>query len=110
MATQLANAGVRIRILVFLNLDPCLSLGLFRNDWILSTLLPRVSAQSKQNSLALAPPSLGFVGPCLLGYHGFPATGGLMQPFSVSGADPEETILNAFKVFDPEGKGVLRAD
>ncbi|XP_048957580.1 myosin regulatory light chain 2, ventricular/cardiac muscle isoform isoform X15 [Canis lupus dingo] len=26
------------------------------------------------------------------------------------GADPEETILNAFKVFDPEGKGVLRAD
>ncbi|XP_048957571.1 myosin regulatory light chain 2, ventricular/cardiac muscle isoform isoform X6 [Canis lupus dingo] len=24
--------------------------------------------------------------------------------------DPEETILNAFKVFDPEGKGVLRAD
>lgn len=31
-------------------------------------------------------------------------------PFSVSGADPEETILNAFKVFDPEGKGVLKAD
>uniref|UniRef100_G3UCA4 EF-hand domain-containing protein n=1 Tax=Loxodonta africana TaxID=9785 RepID=G3UCA4_LOXAF len=26
-----------------------------------------------------------------------------------SGADPEETILNAFKVFDPEGKGVLKA-
>lgn len=26
------------------------------------------------------------------------------------GADPEETILNAFKVFDPEGKGVLRKD
>ncbi|KAI5251879.1 Myosin Regulatory Light Chain 2, Ventricular/Cardiac Muscle Isoform [Manis pentadactyla] len=26
------------------------------------------------------------------------------------GADPEETILNAFKVFDPEGKGVLKAD
>ncbi|XP_021554196.1 myosin regulatory light chain 2, ventricular/cardiac muscle isoform isoform X3 [Neomonachus schauinslandi] len=26
------------------------------------------------------------------------------------GSDPEETILNAFKVFDPEGKGVLKAD
>uniref|UniRef100_A0A8C0R2H1 Myosin light chain 2 n=1 Tax=Canis lupus dingo TaxID=286419 RepID=A0A8C0R2H1_CANLU len=26
----------------------------------------------------------------------------------LKGADPEETILNAFKVFDPEGKGVLR--
>lgn len=32
----------------------------------------------------------------------------LHLPFS--GADPEETILNAFKVFDPEGKGVLRKD
>lgn len=31
-------------------------------------------------------------------------------PSSISGADPEETILNAFKVFDPEGKGVLKAD
>ncbi|XP_069353361.1 myosin regulatory light chain 2, ventricular/cardiac muscle isoform isoform X2 [Eulemur rufifrons] len=28
----------------------------------------------------------------------------------LKGADPEETILNAFKVFDPEGKGVLKAD
>uniref|UniRef100_H3B6A5 Myosin light chain 2 n=1 Tax=Latimeria chalumnae TaxID=7897 RepID=H3B6A5_LATCH len=27
-----------------------------------------------------------------------------------AGADPEETILNAFKVFDPEGKGVLNSD
>lgn len=26
------------------------------------------------------------------------------------GADPEETILNAFKVFDPEGKGTLRKE
>lgn len=26
------------------------------------------------------------------------------------GADPEETILNAFKVFDPEGKGALKKD
>ncbi|XP_055726158.1 myosin regulatory light chain 2, ventricular/cardiac muscle isoform-like [Salvelinus fontinalis] len=26
------------------------------------------------------------------------------------GADPEETILNTFKVLDPEGKGVLRKD
>ncbi|KTF90056.1 hypothetical protein cypCar_00028175 [Cyprinus carpio] len=25
-------------------------------------------------------------------------------------ADAEETILNAFKVFDPEGKGTLRKD
>jgi Ca2+-binding EF-hand superfamily protein len=29
---------------------------------------------------------------------------------SLAGADPEETILNAFKVFDPEGKGSLKAD
>ena len=29
---------------------------------------------------------------------------------SSSGADPEETILNAFKVFDPEGKGTLKKD
>ncbi|MEQ2190782.1 Myosin regulatory light chain 2, ventricular/cardiac muscle isoform, partial [Xenoophorus captivus] len=28
----------------------------------------------------------------------------------LKGADPEETILNAFKVFDPEGKGVLKKD
>eukprot|EP00063_Salmo_salar_P048144 XP_014022979.1 PREDICTED: myosin regulatory light chain 2, ventricular/cardiac muscle isoform-like [Salmo salar] len=28
----------------------------------------------------------------------------------LKGADPEETILNALKVFDPEGKGVLRKD
>ena len=41
---------------------------------------------------------------------GFSATHGTSTPFSVSGADPEETILNAFKVFDPEGKGVLKAD
>lgn len=27
----------------------------------------------------------------------------------IAGADPEETILNAFKVFDPEGKG-LKSD
>ena len=30
--------------------------------------------------------------------------------FMYPGADPEETILNAFKVFDPEGKGSLRKD
>ena len=30
----------------------------------------------------------------------------LMSP----GADPEETILNAFKVFDPEAKGSLKKD
>uniref|UniRef100_A0A4W5PGK8 Myosin light chain 2 n=1 Tax=Hucho hucho TaxID=62062 RepID=A0A4W5PGK8_9TELE len=28
----------------------------------------------------------------------------------LKGADPEETILNVFKVFDPEGKGVWRRD
>lgn len=33
-----------------------------------------------------------------------------LMVFSYPGADPEETILNAFKVFDPEGKGVLRKD
>lgn len=27
-----------------------------------------------------------------------------------TGADAEETILNAFKVFDPEGKGTLKKD
>ncbi|XP_061205302.1 myosin regulatory light chain 2A, cardiac muscle isoform-like [Neopsephotus bourkii] len=30
-------------------------------------------------------------------------------PMSPAGADPEETILNAFKVFDPEGKGLKSA-
>ncbi|XP_043924567.1 myosin regulatory light chain 2, ventricular/cardiac muscle isoform [Protopterus annectens] len=28
----------------------------------------------------------------------------------LKGADPEETILNAFKVFDPEGKGHLKSN
>uniref|UniRef100_A0A673G4K0 Myosin regulatory light chain 2, ventricular/cardiac muscle isoform-like n=1 Tax=Sinocyclocheilus rhinocerous TaxID=307959 RepID=A0A673G4K0_9TELE len=28
----------------------------------------------------------------------------------LKGADPEETILNAFKVFDPEGKGILKKE
>ncbi|CAI5651241.1 unnamed protein product [Oreochromis niloticus] len=28
----------------------------------------------------------------------------------LKGADPEETILNAFKVFDPEGKGTLKKE
>ncbi|KAK0148757.1 Myosin regulatory light chain 2B, cardiac muscle isoform [Merluccius polli] len=28
----------------------------------------------------------------------------------LKGTDPEETILNAFKMFDPEGKGVLRGE
>uniref|UniRef100_A0A3Q3WVP3 EF-hand domain-containing protein n=1 Tax=Mola mola TaxID=94237 RepID=A0A3Q3WVP3_MOLML len=28
----------------------------------------------------------------------------------LKGTDPEETILNAFKIFDPEGKGILRGD
>ncbi|KAI4798548.1 hypothetical protein KUCAC02_021979 [Chaenocephalus aceratus] len=28
----------------------------------------------------------------------------------LKGADAEETILNAFKVFDPEGKGTLKKD
>ncbi|XP_053557680.1 myosin regulatory light chain 2, ventricular/cardiac muscle isoform isoform X1 [Bombina bombina] len=28
----------------------------------------------------------------------------------LKGADPEETILNAFKVFDPDGSGLLKSD
>ncbi|KAJ8346622.1 hypothetical protein SKAU_G00280230 [Synaphobranchus kaupii] len=28
----------------------------------------------------------------------------------LKGADPEETILNAFKVFDPEGNGILKKE
>ncbi|CAI9552965.1 unnamed protein product [Staurois parvus] len=28
----------------------------------------------------------------------------------LKGADPEETILSAFKVFDPEGSGLLKSD
>ncbi|XP_062887650.1 myosin regulatory light chain 2, ventricular/cardiac muscle isoform-like [Mobula hypostoma] len=28
----------------------------------------------------------------------------------LKGADPEETILNAFKIFDPEDKGHIKAD
>ncbi|XP_078081354.1 myosin regulatory light chain 2B, cardiac muscle isoform-like [Mustelus asterias] len=28
----------------------------------------------------------------------------------LKGADPEETILNAFKIFDPEAKGHIKAD
>ncbi|XP_068766335.1 myosin regulatory light chain 10 isoform X1 [Struthio camelus] len=28
----------------------------------------------------------------------------------LKGTDPEETILNAFKIFDPEGKGHIKAD
>uniref|UniRef100_A0A4W3HH02 Myosin light chain 2 n=1 Tax=Callorhinchus milii TaxID=7868 RepID=A0A4W3HH02_CALMI len=28
----------------------------------------------------------------------------------LKGTDPEESILNAFKIFDPEGKGILRKD
>lgn len=30
--------------------------------------------------------------------------------FHLLGTDPEETILNAFKIFDPEGKGFLKGD
>lgn len=33
----------------------------------------------------------------------------MVTAMSPSGADPEETILNAFKVFDPEGKGLKSA-
>ncbi|KTF86937.1 hypothetical protein cypCar_00048858 [Cyprinus carpio] len=34
----------------------------------------------------------------------------LMEVCLIAGADPEETILNAFKVFDPEGKGILKKE
>lgn len=33
----------------------------------------------------------------------------MAMALSPAGADPEETILNAFKVFDPEGKGLKSA-
>ncbi|KAG7275034.1 hypothetical protein CRUP_030553 [Coryphaenoides rupestris] len=33
-----------------------------------------------------------------------------IQEFKEVGTDPEETILNAFKIFDQEGKGVLRGE
>ncbi|VTJ59822.1 Hypothetical predicted protein [Marmota monax] len=60
--------------------------------------------------LALAPPSRKGLGPCVLGATVPSHLQHLWAMFSISGADPEETILNAFKVFDPEGKGVLKAD
>ncbi|ERE75824.1 myosin regulatory light chain 2, ventricular/cardiac muscle isoform-like protein, partial [Cricetulus griseus] len=41
---------------------------------------------------------------------GFIDKNDLRDTFAALGADPEETILNAFKVFDPEGKGSLKAD
>ncbi|TKS80964.1 Myosin regulatory light chain 2B, cardiac muscle isoform [Collichthys lucidus] len=34
----------------------------------------------------------------------------LRDTYAALGTDPEETILNAFKVFDPEGSGVLRGE
>lgn len=119
MATQLANAGVRIRIPVFLNLDPCLSLGLLRNDWICSPLFAITKVQCSEEGRAFPPSKTAWLWPFHLWRELGPAswsTMGSRPPracstlFSVSGADPEETILNAFKVFDPEGKGVLKAD
>ncbi|PKU36753.1 hypothetical protein llap_12941 [Limosa lapponica baueri] len=40
---------------------------------------------------------------------GFIDKADLRDTFAALGADPEETILNAFKVFDPEGKGLKSA-
>lgn len=34
----------------------------------------------------------------------------LWNIFLRSGTDPEETILNAFKIFDPEAKGSLKGE
>ena len=54
----------------------------------------------------LAPHSLGEAGGC----SWLPLPPPLMaMAMSPAGADPEETILNAFKVFDPEGKGLKSA-
>lgn len=39
------------------------------------------------------------------GVHGRNRTG-----VSVAGTDAEETILNAFKMLDPEGKGSINKD
>lgn len=58
------------------------------------------------SNLVLAPLAQGDLGP-------LPVTPAAPVPADISslaGADPEETILNAFKVFDPEGKGSLKAD
>ncbi|KAG9335381.1 hypothetical protein JZ751_005303 [Albula glossodonta] len=41
---------------------------------------------------------------------GFIDKNDLRDTFAALGADPEETILNAFKVFDPEGKGILKKE
>lgn len=113
-AAQLAGAGVRIRIPVSLNPDPRLTPGLLRNNTTLCRLLKchrprRAGSLLPAEQLGSAPPALGRLAPP-------PGCPGAQPPrrgstlSSVSGADPEETILNAFKVFDPEGKGVLKAD
>lgn len=55
VATQLANAGVRIQIPVFLNLDPLLTLGLLSNDWILSPLFLITKVQCSEEGRAFPP-------------------------------------------------------
>ncbi|XP_037231440.1 myosin regulatory light chain 2, ventricular/cardiac muscle isoform isoform X1 [Falco biarmicus] len=53
-----------------------------------------------------SPQRLGEAGGCSWLPPPPPPTAVAMSP---AGADPEETILNAFKVFDPEGKGLKSA-
>lgn len=119
MATQLANAGVMNQIPVFLNLDSRFSTSLLRSDWIPSPLFLITKVQCSEEGRAFPPSKTAWVWPLHLWRELGPASWGTVGPqpptacstlFSLSGADPEETILNAFKVFDPEGKGVLKAD
>lgn len=61
------------------------------------------------NSLALAPPSLERVGPCLLGYHGFPATHGMMQPcFLFQGQTQRKPFSMHSKCSTPKAKECSR--
>ncbi|KTF77556.1 hypothetical protein cypCar_00010005, partial [Cyprinus carpio] len=41
---------------------------------------------------------------------GFIDKNDLRDTFAALGTDPEETILNAFKIFDPEGTGILKGE
>lgn len=56
-------------------------------------------------------PSVGALG----SFHPQPLPALFILPLSLLcvlplGTDPEETILHAFKVFDTEGKGFIKAD
>lgn len=71
VATQLTG-GVRIQISICLNLDPCLTLGLLRNNWILGPLFRNIKAQCSEEGRIFPPsktallwsPILGGLGTC----------------------------------------------